>query len=165
MRVRHARPEDAAGVLEVQRDAAVERRWIATQPEEMATVDEEAKLLAAHRPETGALLVAEEDGRIVGILGLRRGARRSFAHVADLGITVLSTHRGKGVGRALMVAAEAWAREVGVRKLTLGVFAHNERAIRLYRGLGYVEEGVRRRQYLLPSGPVDELLMAKWVEE
>ena len=44
---------------------------------------------------------------------------------------------GEGIGRATMLAAEALVASRGVRELGLNVFGHNERAIHLYRSLGY----------------------------
>jgi ribosomal protein S18 acetylase RimI-like enzyme len=85
------------------------------------------------------------------------------AHTAQLGVAVRKDARGLGLGTALMKAGIGWARSVGVRKLTLGVFASNDRAVRLYRGLGFVEEGRLRGQVILGGVPVDELLMALWV--
>jgi RimJ/RimL family protein N-acetyltransferase len=62
-----------------------------------------------------------------------------------------------------MEAAEAWAREVGVRKLELHVFPHNEAAIALYEGLGYEREGYRHDHYRRTDGFVDVILMAKMI--
>ena len=45
--------------------------------------------------------------------------------------------RGRGIGRATMLAAEALVASRGVRELGLNVFGPNERAIGLYRSLGY----------------------------
>ncbi len=77
---------------------------------------------------------------------------------------VAVSHRRRGVGRALMEAAEAWARQVGVRKLELHVFPHNGAALALYEGLGYEREGYRRDHYRRAAGYVDAILMAKMVE-
>jgi ribosomal protein S18 acetylase RimI-like enzyme len=46
-------------------------------------------------------------------------------------------HRGEGLGRALMLTAEAVARESGYARLGLNVFGWNSRAESLYRSLGY----------------------------
>ena len=60
--------------------------------------------------------------------------------------------RGRGVGTALVVAAIDLGRERGLHKLILSVFAHNLRAIALYRKLGFVEEGHGTKQYRRASG-------------
>lgn len=163
MNVRPARPSDAATILAIQGEAAREMRSIVTHPEEVRSVAAEEALLAQWGPTTGVMLVAEEGEVVLGFCAAARGRRRATAHTADLGLTVARAHRRRGVGRALMLGIEAWARAHGVHKLTLGVFATNAPARSLYAALGYVEEGLRREQYLLPSGPVDEVLMSKWV--
>ena len=45
--------------------------------------------------------------------------------------------RGRGVGRAAMIRAEAVARAGGARSLSLNVFADNLAARRLYDSLGF----------------------------
>ena len=55
--------------------------------------------------------------------------------------------RGHGVGSALLRAAIGLAREQGLHKLSLEVFAHNTAAIALYRKHGFAREGRRARHY------------------
>jgi ribosomal protein S18 acetylase RimI-like enzyme len=75
---------------------------------------------------------------------------------------VAASHRRRGIGRALLEAAEEWARAVGVKKIELHVFPYNEGAIALYEQLGYEREGYRRAHYRRPDGSlVDAILMAK----
>jgi len=52
-------------------------------------------------------------------------------------VSVDPAHQGKGIGRALMLCAERWARERGVTDIRLHVWAFNQRALRLYAELGY----------------------------
>ena len=70
----------------------------------------------------------------------------------EIGMAVARDWRGRGVGTALIEAAVEWARERGLHKLSLSVFAHNEAAIGLYRKVGFVEEGRRVKQYRRTSG-------------
>jgi ribosomal protein S18 acetylase RimI-like enzyme len=56
-------------------------------------------------------------------------------HVSD--IVVAPAAEGRGVGAALMAAAEDWARAHGFRLLSLHVFGENARARALYERLGY----------------------------
>ena len=91
-----------------------------------------------------------------------RDPHPSSSHVADLGLMVAAAHRRRGIGTALMLAAEEWASTAGVSKLELHVFPHNSGAIALYEKLGYEREGLRRGQYASADGRMrDVILMAK----
>jgi len=67
--------------------------------------------------------------------------RAETGHIAD--IVVAPEARGRGVGEALLVAAEQWARARGYSLLTLNVFVENTRARALYERTGYGAETVR----------------------
>ena len=90
-----------------------------------------------------AVLVAEDDrGNSLGFVHVHT-ARDFFTgethgHVSD--VVVAFGAEGRGVGRALMSAGEAWSRDRGHRLLTLNVFGGNSRARRLYESLGYSED-------------------------
>lgn len=55
---------------------------------------------------------------------------------------VLPEHRRRGIGRALMLQAEAWARERGDRQIGLQVFQSNQAALNLYHDLGFQAQSV-----------------------
>jgi GNAT superfamily N-acetyltransferase len=63
-------------------------------------------------------------------------------------IFVMPEARGKGLGKALIEACEAWARGRGHALLTINVLARNARAIRSYEGSGYAPYTVTMRRYL-----------------
>ena len=71
-------------------------------------------------------------------------------------VAVLSAHRGRGVGQALLAACEALARERGCCKLTLEVLSGNRRALRSYESFGFVP-------YVLDPAEGNALLMQKWL--
>ena len=90
---------------------------------------------------TGRIFVAEAAGAIVGFVGVlarvvpEPDEGQAYAYVSDL--IVLSDHRRKGLGRALLEHAETDARGEGARVLRVGVLARNAGAARLYRSLGF----------------------------
>lgn len=97
-------------------------------------------------PDSGPLdgqevLVAEagEDGdrRRVGVLWLARRADTGRPTCWVYDVEVDAGERGRGYGRALMLAAEDVARRWGVDRLGLNVFGGNAAAISLYESLGY----------------------------
>ena len=61
-----------------------------------------------------------------------------------LGILIVAeAAEGRGVGRALLEATEAWAAARGYRFVTLNVFADNAHARRVYERAGYVQDAIR----------------------
>jgi ribosomal protein S18 acetylase RimI-like enzyme len=139
--IRRACEEDRLPLAGLFAAVAEERDGIATEP----PVDVEAR--AASWTLDGTL-VAAAGAEIVGSLHVEV-SRFGFG---EIGMTVAREWRGRGVGSALMSAAIEWAREHDLHKLSLGVFAHNDAAIGLYRKYGFVEEGRRVKQYRRASG-------------
>ncbi|HET9794460.1 MAG TPA: GNAT family N-acetyltransferase [Thermoanaerobaculia bacterium] len=96
-------------------------------------------------PPGSELLVAEAAGESAGFALLETGRdyfdRREHAHLGIL--AVAGGSEGLGVGRALVAAAEEWARRRGHLRLTLNVFERNARARRLYERLGFAPETLR----------------------
>jgi RimJ/RimL family protein N-acetyltransferase len=139
--IRPARDEDRLPLARVFAEVAEERDGIGSEP----PVDIEKR---AASWTLDATIVAVGNGEVIGSI-----------HVADtghgfgeIGMAILREWRGRGVGSALMAAAIEWARERGLHKLSLGVFAHNAAGIALYRKFGFVEEGRRVKHYRRQSG-------------
>lgn len=55
---------------------------------------------------------------------------------------VLPEHRRRGIGRALMLQAEAWAMARGDRQIGLQVFQSNQAALNLYHNLGFQAQSI-----------------------
>lgn len=80
-------------------------------------------------------LVAEEDGRVVGvIMGAWDGRRGWLYHLA-----VAPDYQDRGIGTALLAQVEERLRAKGCLKVNLLVHRDNEGARRLYKRLGYEE--------------------------
>jgi RimJ/RimL family protein N-acetyltransferase len=73
--------------------------------------------------------------------------------------------RGRGIGTALLRTLLDWAESNPIiEKICLEVFATNENAIRLYKKLGFVEQGVGTKEVKLGPGQyVDVLWMCRFV--
>jgi GNAT superfamily N-acetyltransferase len=84
-------------------------------------------------------LVAEREGKVLGMVGLR--IERSYVsddrYVQIRDFVVGSEHRGKGVGRTLLSAAEDWARRRGARDVMLTTHKRRTDAHRFYRSMDY----------------------------
>ena len=111
------------------------------------------------------LFAIEADGKLVGDCQLQMRDRRS--QVSSLGIAIYDPdYVGKGYGREALALLVDWAFRVqNYQRLWLGVFSNNERAIRCYRAVGFVEEGRQRRQMYVGGEYVDNILMGLLREE
>jgi len=115
-------------------------------PEEL--VEGEARTLRDffESPDDGTrLLVAESGDARLGFV-LIEELRDYFTleqhgHVGILAVT--EGAEGRGAGRALLRAAESWARDRGFQTLTLNVFSGNDHARAVYEHLGFQEETVK----------------------
>ena len=74
-------------------------------------------------------------GAAVCFIGFSSFAAKPIINIHDF--VVLPTSRGKGIGRRLLKAVEAKARELGCCKLTLEVMDKNHQAIRMYQAAGF----------------------------
>ena len=87
--------------------------------------------------------VAELDGQVVAMLVI--WMILDEAHIATL--ATHADHRRKGIGARLLSKALELAAQEGVLRAFLEVRAGNEAAQAMYRGMGFVEDGLRKRYY------------------
>ena len=96
------------------------------------------------RPGDGGIVAVAEDGEPVGAAWVRRFPAEDPGYgfvdedTPELSVGVDPRCRGRGIGRALCTAVLDQARGIGVEQVSLSVEKAN-RAITLYRGLGFVE--------------------------
>ena len=102
------------------------------------------------------ILVAVVAGDVVGMVDVTLAGEPDPGSIirpvrtADLGISVLDGWRRRGIGRALMAAAEQSARRRGARQLVLDMSSANADALAFYRSLGYATHELVLRK---PIGP------------
>ena len=103
-------------------------------------------------------LLALNRGSVVGWCDATPIDRPTHRHIGLLGIGLRAAFRGQGLGRRLLAATLTRAQAIGLERIELQVYAANERAQRLYRDLGFVVEGVKRRGRKL-DGVYDDVVM------
>jgi RimJ/RimL family protein N-acetyltransferase len=161
IRVRRAEPGDATALVRLAEAVGREQeRWILASEGWRSIGDERRYLKTVLRHPDAAVFVAEDDGVVVGRLSLSRDPNPASRHVADLGLMVAASHRGKGIGTMLLEEAVKWGRVSQIRKLELHVFPWNEPALRLYESFGFEREGYRKGHYAREDELVDAILMA-----
>ena len=121
-------------------------------PEEIARADHAMILAALTEPTPHTAIIVAEDpaGTRAGYLFVSTHrdffTGRTHAHVEVLAVDPAA--RGRGLARALMDQAEAWASGMGYEWITLNVFNGNDRARGLYEHLGYWPETIHYRKGL-----------------
>jgi ribosomal protein S18 acetylase RimI-like enzyme len=106
-------------------------------------------------PTTLIFLAFDEDipvGAAVCFIGFSTFAARPLINIHDF--VVLPATRGKGVGRRLLEAVEAKARQIGCCKVTLEVMDNNHQALRMYHAAGFA-------RYALQEGAGTAIFMSK----
>jgi ribosomal protein S18 acetylase RimI-like enzyme len=141
--VREGQPEDAPSVV----------RLIAQLGDALDAPggQSESYLRRALRSPGFGLLVAELESRIIGVLSYT--VRPSLWHGEDAclieELVVDATHRGQGVGTALVQALLGRPEAKGWAEISVSALRGNERAIAFYRSLGFTDDAVlleRHRQ-------------------
>jgi|SRR5262245_34407899 len=111
---------------------------------EIAQRERRALAEALSQPsDSSSLLVAEQSPLgLIGVIHLdtRRDYFTDQAHGYVAILAVAREAEGQGIGRALLEAAERWARAKGFTKVTLAVFTDNRRAKDVYQRLGWRPE-------------------------
>ncbi|EKD73093.1 MAG: hypothetical protein ACD_45C00465G0008, partial [uncultured bacterium] len=102
--------------------------------------------------------VMEENNQIIGFI-LISLASPDEAHILNLGVR--PAYQGKGVGRTLLEYILLEVKQHKMRMIYLEVRRSNEKALNLYRKLGFVEISERKNYYAMDHGREDALVMAK----
>jgi len=165
--IRQAEPADASALFNLAETTSAETEFLLRQPGEgPRTAAAWRDILASQQTGDGnIMLVAAAGGRLVGHCGLYRGEFARNRHTATIGIAVRQSHVGRGLGGRLLTAAIDRAATAGITRIELTVMPDNDRAVRLYRGHGFVVEGRKRGSVTLRDGPVDEIMMARIFED
>ncbi|MGJ7033101.1 GNAT family N-acetyltransferase [Niabella hirudinis] len=161
--IRAALKADAEGLL----DAGW--RYLQESPHLITTVNEfnftrqqeQARIRSLNESDNSLLLIAMAHNRIIGNLQLNGESRSKIRHNALLGIAIRKEWQNIGLGTALIRTATEWARDRGVLKtIWLNVHATNERAIALYKKMGFIETGKQLHYIKEPDGRyTDNILM------
>ena len=104
--------------------------------------------------------VAAVSGEVVGWCDITRHDRPIHAHRGALGMGIVPSYRGRGLGLKLINATVAQARKDGFVRIELFVHADNARAIALYDKVGFVREGVQSDAICIDGQYGDTIMMA-----
>lgn len=133
-----ATPADAPELLDFLKLVGGETDNLTFGPEGMPFSPEAEAAYLAQREHShdSIMLVAKENGRIIGNASLNRLPRR-MNHRGDFSVAVAKAHWNKGVGSQLLRSILAFAKENSFEIIDLQVRSDNLPAIRLYEKYGF----------------------------
>jgi len=150
VKVRQATPEDVPALVALFQELdRMQSDWRVFTPRPGFYDEVGAKYQEAMKTENAVVLVAEDEGEIVGMAygEVRIPSRFSDERALELsGVVVRTGYRGRGVGRALVQEAARFAGETGVEWVELKTFAPNQGAMAFWEGLGFTPRVVQMTQ-------------------
>lgn len=170
LRIRDAKTDDAAALLQMFQQAVKESDYLMTTPAEAVklTLEQEMEFIAAYHKNANQLfLIADVEGTVAGTLSVTQGKLKKQHHVGEFGIVVLQKYWNMGIARRMMNVMLQWVEAHPVlRYVHLCVMANNEKALRLYKNFGFNEEGRKPRAvFQNDESYQDIILMGKWIEK
>ncbi len=143
LHIRQAVADDAADLLAYMEEIGGQTDYLLFGSEGvgLSEAEERTFLTRLQNSDRQAMFVALRDDRIIGSCHLSSRGRPRVQHTATLGMSVLKTFWGQGVGSALLTEAITWAKARGIEQITLEVRSDNDRALGLYEKFGFETYG------------------------
>ena len=143
--LRSPETEDAEQLVRYVKATATETDFTIRYPEEADIPVEQEKFFLQHFLESDRdlMILAEVDGKIAGncqFSEIGRG-RIKVRHRCSFAIALYKEYWGLGIAKALMELLAEKAVETGYEQMELEVVSSNERAVGLYRRMGFVKTG------------------------
>lgn len=167
--VRTPETGDAQGLIDQLKAFDCETRFLAREPGEFDfTLEQEREFIRNSMDDENRLfLIGEVDGTIIAScsVGVIQNNKR-FLHRARMGIAVSKKYWNKGIGKKMIQECIQWCREKGMEQLELEVVTQNNRAVSLYKQLGFQIYGTRKHALKYGDGTyADEYCMVLFLSD
>ena len=159
--LRNGNAPDGSTVYEIFNLTHAETDYLLSYPDENSLdPEQEAQFLEEKTNSLNEIeIIALVDGKIAGMAGIDAvGKKDKVKHRADFGISILKEYWGLGLGKALLNACIQCAKDAGYTQVELNVVAENERALSLYRSVGFEEFGRNPRGFVSRTSGDQELV-------
>ena len=158
MNVRKASAADAAAIARIYNEGIEER--IATFETRLRTAADVEKWFDGVHP----IVVIEDEGAIIAYASTSMyRPRECYAGIAEFSVYARRSARGRGAGKAAMMALIDAARGAGFWKLVSRVFVENTASRALLRSIGFREVGTYERHAKLDGVWRDVVIVEKLI--
>ena len=162
--LRNGTEEDGQALLDNFIMTHAQTDFLVDYPDEITmTVEQEIQFIKEKAESENEIeILAETGGSVVGSAGIwciRN--KEKIRHRAGFGVAVNEAYWRLGIGRALAEACIECAGAAGFKQLELDVLADNEKALALYKSLGFVEYGRNPRGINLRTSGYHELVLMR----
>jgi RimJ/RimL family protein N-acetyltransferase len=167
--LRNPKVGDEQGLIDHMKVVDGETKFLAREPGEFSlTLEQERKFIESSMNNKNVFfLVGEIDGKIIAncSVGIVMNKKR-FLHRASMGIAVRQDYWHRGIGKRMMEECIEWCREKGIEQLELEAVTQNERAISMYRSLGFQIQGTKKHAMKYGDGSyADEYFMILFIKD
>lgn len=140
--VRQAILEDLGAITKIYNEAIL--KTVATFDTKPKTLEEQKIWFANHGPKY-PILVAEQDGLVVGWASLSRWSDRcAYSDTAEISLYVKEEFRGKGIGRKLMEAIIREGQKSGLHTVIARIAEGTKVSIHLHESVGFERIGIMK---------------------
>lgn len=128
-----------------------------------AEIDWLARALTRLEKDEVVYVVAEVEGEVVANSEISRGMSEYEKHTGNIGIAIKDGYRDLGIGTEMMNVLIEQSKTLGISVLILTAFASNERAIHVYKKVGFTVAGSIPKRFFKAGKYIDELVMTRIV--
>ncbi len=140
--IRKASLGDLAAITEIYNQAIL--KTTATFDTEPKSLEEQKEWFENHSPKY-PVLVAEEDGQVIGWASLSKWSDRcAYSDTAEISLYVSEKERGRGIGRELLEAIIKEGEKSGLHSIIARIAEGNDMSIHLHRSVGFEQIGIMK---------------------
>jgi len=160
LRYKKIKKSDGEKYLKLMKKLDQETSFMLYEPDERkTTIKEMEEKIEQINARDGVIIGAETDDELIGFISASRIPLKRVKHCVYIVVGVLKEESGKGIGTGLFEKLIEWAKNNEISKLELTVMRHNERAIDLYKKIGFKIEGIKNKSLIIDENYVDEYYM------
>jgi phosphinothricin acetyltransferase len=140
--IRKATLDDLAAITEIYNQAIL--KTTATFDTEPKSLEEQKVWFESYGPKY-PVIVAEEDGKVIGWVSLSKWSDRcAYSDTAEISLYIDEKERGKGIGRKLLETIVLEGEKAGLHSIIARIAEGNEMSIHLHQSVGFEHIGIMK---------------------